>query len=98
MIRFLLATGLILALLLGWLLVQQLSRQFSKRHPELGPHREEVGRLGRHGGQLQQQRLAATALQKRGVRVMAEALLQYSNNIVLMVSVSLNGVSCTAEG
>jgi hypothetical protein len=50
MIRFLLATGLILALLLGWLLVQQLSRQFSKRHPELGPHREEGGGCAGMGG------------------------------------------------
>jgi len=42
--------GLIMALLLGWLLVQQAARQFSKRHPELGTHREEGGGCASTGG------------------------------------------------
>ena len=50
MIKFLMTAGLILALLLGWLLVQQFSRQFSKKHPELGPHREEGGGCAGMGG------------------------------------------------
>ncbi len=50
MTRFLITTGLILALLLGWLLVQQAARQFSRKHPELGPHREEGGGCGGMGG------------------------------------------------
>ncbi len=48
MIKALLTAALILALLLGWLLVQQVARQFSRRHPELGPHREEGGGCGGH--------------------------------------------------
>lgn len=34
-------------LLLGWLLVQQVSRQFAKAHPEFGPAREEGAGCGK---------------------------------------------------
>ncbi|HHH38347.1 MAG TPA: chemotaxis protein [Sedimenticola sp.] len=46
MLEYLVASGLILALLSGWLLVQHLARDFSRRHPEFGPHREEGGGCG----------------------------------------------------
>ena len=41
-----LATGLILLLLLGWIRVQQLARDYAARHPELGPAKEEGGGCG----------------------------------------------------
>ncbi len=39
--KMFIAVGLTLAMLLGWLIVQHLSRQFAQRHPEFGPAREE---------------------------------------------------------
>jgi hypothetical protein len=42
----LIAIVAILALLIGWLYVQQLSRQFAARHPEFGPAKEEGGGCG----------------------------------------------------
>lgn len=41
MIKALLVSGLVLALLLGWLLVNEAYRRFARRHPELGPFRRE---------------------------------------------------------
>jgi hypothetical protein len=43
MTNYLLAMGLILLLLLEWIGVQQMTRAFSHRHPELGAHREDGG-------------------------------------------------------
>ncbi len=44
--KHLAAMLLVPALLLGWLLVQELSRRFARAHPELGPFREEGGGCG----------------------------------------------------
>jgi len=44
--KYLAAMLLVPALLLGWLLVQELSRRFARAHPELGPFREEGGGCG----------------------------------------------------
>lgn len=41
MLDALLAAGLILLLLLGWIWVQQRARNFAARHPEFGPAKEE---------------------------------------------------------
>ena len=43
---YLLATGLILLALLGWVGVQQLARNFAARHPEFGPAKEEGSGCG----------------------------------------------------
>jgi len=43
---YLLAMAIILALMVGWLTVQQVTRAFAQRHPELGAHREEGGGCG----------------------------------------------------
>ena len=40
-IKIIIAITLIFSLLLGWLFVQSLARLYAKRHPELGPAREE---------------------------------------------------------
>jgi hypothetical protein len=50
MTTYLLAIGLILILLLGWVVVQQSYRLFARRHPELGPFRGESGCGGCAGG------------------------------------------------
>ena len=41
MLDMLIAAGVILLVLLGWILVQQYAREFARRHPEFGPAREE---------------------------------------------------------
>jgi hypothetical protein len=46
MLDYLIASALILLMLLGWIVVQHLARQFSRRHPEFGAHREEGGGCG----------------------------------------------------
>ena len=46
MLDALLAAGLILLLLLGWIAVQQAARRFAARHPEFGPAREEGSGCG----------------------------------------------------
>ncbi|MCB1800264.1 MAG: chemotaxis protein [Gammaproteobacteria bacterium] len=46
MLDFILAPIAILAILLGWIEVQQLARRFAERHPEFGPAREEGGGCG----------------------------------------------------
>jgi hypothetical protein len=43
MLKVLLASTVILVVLLGWVLVQQVAREFARRHPEWGPYREKVG-------------------------------------------------------
>jgi len=48
MLDYLLATGLILLVLVGWILVQQGARQFAARHPELGPAKEEGSGCGKN--------------------------------------------------
>ncbi|MCW8825256.1 MAG: chemotaxis protein [Gammaproteobacteria bacterium] len=41
LLKMFIAVAGILLLMMGWLVVQQLARAFAKRHPELGPLREE---------------------------------------------------------
>lgn len=41
LLKMVIAVGAILALLLGWLIVQHITRTFSKQHPEFGPPRED---------------------------------------------------------
>ena len=43
MLKFLLASLVIMIVLTGWIIVQQLAREFARRHPEWGPYREKVG-------------------------------------------------------
>ncbi|OQW95975.1 MAG: hypothetical protein BWK79_00440 [Beggiatoa sp. IS2] len=43
MTSYLVAIGLILAMLVGWVAVQQLARSYAAKHPEFGPVREEKG-------------------------------------------------------
>ncbi len=44
--NYLIAVGAILLMLVGWIAVQQVTRLYSMRHPEFGPHREEGGGCG----------------------------------------------------
>jgi hypothetical protein len=46
MLDYLLAMGLILLLLMGWILVQHSARNFAARHPEFGPAKEEGSGCG----------------------------------------------------
>ena len=41
LIKMVIAIGATLTLLIGWLVIQHLARIFARRHPELGPLREE---------------------------------------------------------
>ena len=43
MANFLAASGIIFIVLAGWLYVEEIYRRFSRRHPELGPFRQEEG-------------------------------------------------------
>lgn len=43
MVKFVLASLVILAVLVGWLYVQELYRRFAQRHPDLGPYRKVGG-------------------------------------------------------
>jgi len=59
MLNALLAGGIIFALLLGWIAVQNLARRFARTHPEWGPYQEKAG-CGGHcscskGGSCQRQ-------------------------------------------
>jgi hypothetical protein len=47
MLDYLLAPGLILLVLVGWILVQQAARNFAARHPEFGPAKEEGSGCGK---------------------------------------------------
>ncbi len=46
MLDYLLAMGLILLVLAGWILVQHGARRFAARHPEFGPAKEEGSGCG----------------------------------------------------
>jgi len=46
MLDYLLAIGLILLVLVGWILVQQGARNFDARHPQFGPAKEEGSGCG----------------------------------------------------
>ncbi|MCU7937018.1 MAG: chemotaxis protein [Candidatus Thiodiazotropha sp. (ex Dulcina madagascariensis)] len=47
MIDYLIAMTIVPILLLGWLIVQLITRRFAKLHPELGPPREEGSGCGK---------------------------------------------------
>lgn len=49
MIKYILAVGIILLMLLGWVAVQRVYRRFAAEHPELGPYRDDVKRCGSCG-------------------------------------------------
>ena len=59
MFRILAAMLLVPALLLGWIVVQEIARRFARTHPELGAFREEGGGCGKncccHGGQCRRE-------------------------------------------
>ncbi len=44
--NYLMAMALIMLLMLAWVTIQQFARLFAKRHPHLGPAREEGGGCG----------------------------------------------------
>jgi len=43
MLKMLIASAVIFTVLLGWILVQKLAREFAQRHPEWGPYTEKGG-------------------------------------------------------
>ena len=43
MLKMLLASAVIMGVLMGWVVVQQLAREFARRHPEFGPYVEKRG-------------------------------------------------------
>ena len=43
MLDYLIACGVIMAMLVGWIAVQQMARGFARRHPEFGPYQEKRG-------------------------------------------------------
>ncbi len=43
MLDFFIASGAIMGMLGGWILVQQMARRFARRHPEFGPYVEKRG-------------------------------------------------------
>jgi len=47
MVDYFIAITFILLALYGWVLVQNITRRFSERHPEFGSHREEGGGCGK---------------------------------------------------
>jgi hypothetical protein len=47
---YLVTIGLLFMLLLGWVAVQRGYRSFARRHPQLGPFRDERGGCGGCGG------------------------------------------------
>ncbi|OOZ38245.1 chemotaxis protein [Solemya pervernicosa gill symbiont] len=44
---YLIAMGATFTLMIGWLLVQFIAREFTRRHPEFGAFREEGGGCGK---------------------------------------------------
>jgi len=57
-LKMVLASAIILAISIGWVVVQQLARAYALRHPEFGPPREEGAGCGgsclcRDGGSCQ---------------------------------------------
>jgi len=43
MVEFVMSSGVIFLILVGWLYVQETYRRFAERHPGLGPFRQEGG-------------------------------------------------------
>ncbi|MEE9357709.1 hypothetical protein [Candidatus Vondammii sp. HM_W22] len=43
MLKMLLAGAVIMAVLVGWILVQNMARRFARHHPEFGPYQEKRG-------------------------------------------------------
>ena len=50
MINFLIAFAIIFVLMAGWILIQQTSRKFAAKHPELGEAKEEGLGCGKNCG------------------------------------------------
>ncbi len=42
-LKLILAVGIVFFVFLAWVLVQHITRIYSERHPEFGPHREDGG-------------------------------------------------------
>lgn len=55
MSAYLATIGLLFMLLLGWVAVQRSYRSFARRHPQLGPFRDEHGGCGGCGGACSRQ-------------------------------------------
>ena len=49
MVKVLVAAALIFAVLVGWLYVEAIYRRFARRHPELGPYRDNESGCGKGG-------------------------------------------------
>ena len=43
MVNFLIASGIIMVVLIGWVLVMNLARRFAENNPEFGPYVEKRG-------------------------------------------------------
>jgi hypothetical protein len=50
MMQYIVAMLLVPCLLIGWLVVQHISRKYAQAHPELGEFREEGGGCGKSCG------------------------------------------------
>ena len=50
MMQYLIAMLVVPALLIGWLLIQHITRSYAKSHPEFGRFREEGGGCGKSCG------------------------------------------------
>jgi len=50
MSTYLVTIGLLLVILLGWVAVQRVYKLFARRHPELGPFRDDGAGCGACGG------------------------------------------------
>nr|VFK55666.1 MAG: hypothetical protein BECKTUN1418D_GA0071000_103516 [Candidatus Kentron sp. TUN] len=48
-IKYVLAIGIILFLLFGWVTVQHVYRRFAVKNPELGPYGDDTGKCGNCG-------------------------------------------------
>ncbi len=48
--QYLVAMLAVPVLLIGWLLVQKITRKYAESHPEYGPYREEGGGCGKTCG------------------------------------------------
>jgi len=48
MTQYLIAMFLTLCLVLGWVVIQHITRWYAIKHPEFGPAREEGGGCGNH--------------------------------------------------
>ncbi len=50
MLQYLIAMLTVPALLIGWLIIQHISRKYSTSHPEFGPFKEEGAGCGKNCG------------------------------------------------